>query len=392
MRSSPRKFSRYEELVFNGRKIVVLVVSGTYYDMGRLYGAHFGAHIVTNSVERLPALVRHIGRRHRRGAAIWPDLERARHALLPNVPLQYREEMRGVYDGCREAGHRIEEIRVFEDFVAAIELGERECSMFAAQRPATSGETYQLRDLDYFLDINFQEQPLVLIRIPQDEEGHAIEIPYVSIDIGMPSGVITGMNANGVVISQIRGSFVDRPTMEGEPVVHLIQDVLSQCRTAPEAVRLLRSRQRAAAYYLVISDPLQTPQSLKFVLVGPHLFQEVNHGASVELAPLSQEHLKFYEPLEGVVYWSEMEGGTVDGRRRDILSKDLYDLLKAAWGRLGIQESLHIARAVGNDMTFSSVLFNGTALEAWIAFADAKTPAHKNGYFQLDLKRYLRRE
>jgi hypothetical protein len=390
MRSSPRKFSRYEELFFNGRKIVVLVVSGTYYDMGRLYGAHFGAHIVTNSVERLPALVRTIGLLHRRGAGIWEDLDRARHTLLPNVPRQYREEMRGVYDGCREAGHRIEEIRAFEDLVTAMELGERECSMFAAQPPATSGETYQLRDLDYFLNINFQEQPLVLIRIPQDDEGHVIEVPYVSIDYGTPSGVITGMNAYGVVISEIRGSFIDRPTMQGEPLVHLIQDVLSQCRTAPEAVRLLRSRQRAAAYYLVISDPLQTPQSLKFLLVGPHLFHEMNHGAPVDLSVLSKEHLKFYEPLEGLVYWSEMEGGTVDGRRRDVLSRDIYDLLKAAWGRLGAEESLHIARALGNDASFTSVLFNSTSLEAWIAFADRKTPAHKNGYFHLDLKRYFR--
>lgn len=391
MRSSPRKFSRYEELFFNGRKIVVLVVSGTYYDMGRLYGTHFGAPIVTNSVERLPALVRTIGLLHRRGAGIREDLDRARHTLLPSVPRQYREEMRGVYDGCREAGHRIEKIQVFEDFVAAIELGERECSMFAAQPPATSGETYQLRDLDYFLDINFQEQPLVLIRIPQDDEGHAIEVPYVSIDYGMPSGVITGMNAHGVVISEIRGSFIDRPTMQGEPLVHLIQDVLSQCRTAPDAVRLLRSRRRAAAYYLVISDPLQTPQSLKFLLVGPHLFHEMNHGAPVDLSVLSKEHLKFYEPLEGLVYWSEMEGGTVDGRRRDVLSRDIYDLLKAAWGRLGAEESLHIARALGNDASFASVLFNSTVLEAWIAFADRKTPAHKNGYLHLDLKRYFRR-
>jgi hypothetical protein len=390
MTSSPRKFFCYEELFFNGRKIVVLVVSGTYYDMGRFYGAHFGAHIVTNSVERLPVLVRTIGRLHRRGAKIREDLDRARQTLLPFVPCQYREELRGVYDGCREAEHRIEEIRVFEDFAVALELGERECSMFAAQPPATSGETYQLRDLDYFPSINFQEQPLVLIRIPQDDDGHAIEVPYVSIGCGMPSGVVTGMNAHGVVISEIRGSFVDRPTMQGEPLVHLIQDVLSQCRTAPEAVRLLRSRQRAAAYYLAISDPLQTPESLKFLLVGPRLFHEVNHGAPVDLSLLSKEHLKFYEPLDGLVYWSEMEGGTVDGRRRDVLSKDIYGLLKAAWGKLGVEECLHIARAVGNDASFSSVLFNSTALEAWIAVADTKTPAHKNGYFHLDLKPYFR--
>jgi len=273
--------------------------------------------------------------------------------------------------------------------VTAVELGERECSMFAAQPPATSGETYHLRDLDYVLDLNLQELALVLIRVPQDDEGHAIEVPYVSIGSGMPSGVITGMNAHGVVISEIRGSFVDRPTMQGEPLVHLIQDVLSQCRTAPEAVRLLRSRPRATAYYLVISDPLQTAQSLKFLLVGPRLFHEVDHERPVDLSVLSKEHLKFYEPLEGLVYWSEMEGGTVDGQRRDVLAKDLYEPLKAAWGRLGVQESLRIARTLGNDLTFSSVLFNTTALEAWIAFANGKTPAHKNGYFHLDLKRYF---
>jgi hypothetical protein len=116
----------------------------------------------------------------------------------------------------------------------------------------------------------------------------------------------------------------------------------------------------------------------------------VNHGAPVDLSLLSKEHLKFYEPLDGLVYWSEMEGGTVDGRRRDVLSKDIYDLLRAAWGKLGVEESLHIARAVGNDASFSSVLFNSTALEAWIAVADTKTPAHKNGYFHLELKRYFR--
>ncbi len=389
MSSSPNAFSRYEELLFKGRKIVVLVVSGTYYDMGRLYGTHFGGPIVNNHLNRLPALLRTIGHLHKRRDSIQEDLESARRSLLPSVPRKYKEEMRGIYDGCQEAGHPIEGIQVLEDFVAAIELGERECSMFAAQPPATPGDTYQLRDLDYYLDINFQEQPLVLIRIPQDEEGNAIEVPYVSIDYGMPGGVLTGMNAHGVVISQIRGSFVDRPTMEGEPLVYLIQDVLSHCKTAEEAAGLLRSRRRATAYYLAISDPLQTPHSLKFLLIGPRLYHEVNHGEPIDVSLLSKEHLKFYEPLEGLVYWAEMEGGTVEGTRRDLLSKDIYDLLRASWGKLAVEESLHIASALCNDASFLSVVFNLTAREAWIAFADKKTPAHQSGYFHMDLKRYF---
>lgn len=389
MSTSPNTFSRYEELFFGGRKVVVLVVSGTYYDMGRLYGAHFGGHLVNNTVKRLPALLRTIGQLHKKRDSIQQDLEMARRSLRPSVPFKYKEEMRGIYDGCRAGGHPIESIEVLENFIAAIELGENECSMFAAQPPATSGDTYQLRDLDYYLDVNFQEQPLVLIRIPQDAEGNAIEAPYVSIDYGMPGGVLAGMNAHGVVISQIRGSFVDRPTMRGEPLVYLIQDVLSQCRTAAEAAALLRSRQRAAAYYLAIADPLRTPHSLKLLLIGPRLYHEVNQGEPVDLSLLSKEHLKFYEPLEGLVYWAEMEGGTVEGKRRDLLSKDIYDLLKASWGKLGVEESLGIARAMGNDASFLSVVFNLTALEAWIAFAHEKTPAHHGGFFHLDLKRYF---
>lgn len=391
-KESPNRFIKQEQFMADGRESYIVTVSGTYYDMGLLLGRAFAPLLVQEINTSFISLKRKITLFLNKRETFEQELDHAVRAFMPQIPLACKEEIMGIYDGCAEAGHPLTDPLILEKFLVMIELGEQECTLFATQPPFTEGHTYQLRDLDYYKNFNMNYIPMVTVRIPQDETGKPVENAYAAFDFlpNISGGVSTGINEHGVVFSQSRGPFLKRFSFEGMPIKNVIQQILSKTNTAAEAVSYIRQHAPATAHFVIISDPLQKKESLQLVFMGPDFVNAYEYDTCPDLSLVLYDDpkLRFYEPLEGMVYWTDMVGRKVNNIPEEFIMSDLHQLLQEE-KPFSIETGLNIARRVGNDITFLSALFDSTTLEAWVAFATRKTPAHNNSFLHFDLKKYF---
>lgn len=391
--TSPHKFVEHEFFVADNRKGHVLVVSGTYYDMGVMIGRELGQIMQEALTTGYPSIKRKIALWLNKKHDIDREIEVALTAFDALTPPEAKMEMRGIYDGCREAGYPLSDPQILEKLNILIELGEQECTLFAVQPPMSKGHTYQLRDLDYYKNVNMIYIPTVIIRIPQDSNGNLIDAATASFDFSscIGGGILTGINEHGVVFSQSRGPFFKRFSYQGMPIKYLIQQILSKSTTALDAIKIIDQNKPATSHFVIISDPLQTKDSLQLIFMGPELLKYVNCDSYPELSLIEypDENQRFYELLEGTVYWTDMVGRKVNGVPADFNMQDMYGLMKKNEQKLSSSTGLDIAKFVGNDITFISALFDTTTREAWVAYADRKTPAHNNEFIHFDLKKYF---
>lgn len=331
MQTSPHHFAEYEILEFNGRPIHALTVSGTPYDMGRWTGRLLGKEISQEVQTAFPSLIRKISILLNKRRGFEEEVKEAAQKFHKVLPPECLEEMQGIYDGCQEAGFPLEDPFILQKALALIELGEQECTLFALHSPATTGHTYQLRDLDYYSKLDMDYIPLLLVKIPQTFEGKLQGIPYANFDFvcNVNGGVLTGINQNGLAFSQSRGPFFKRFTYEGMPLKCIIQKILNGAATAPEAVDIIKNTPCATAHFVVVSDPLEKPDSLQLIFMEPGKCSHVPHSTMPDLSLINytDESLRFYQPMEGAVYWTDMVNRRVNTIPADFNMKDMAVLL-----------------------------------------------------------------
>ncbi|MDP3269569.1 MAG: hypothetical protein Q8M40_11075 [Legionella sp.] len=392
--SSPNRFLEHETFRVNNREGHLLVVSGTHYDMGLMIGRVLG-HLFQPNVEILYKSLK-------RKIALWlnkkRDIEDEIQAALVSfdrfTPIEAKMEMQGIYDGCRDSGHPLKDLQLLEKMNIVIELGEQECTLFAVQPPFTKGHTYQLRDLDYYKKLSMDYIPAVIVRIPQDNQGRAIDIATASFDFVavVAGGIFTGVNEFGVAFSQSRGPFLKRFSFDGTPIKYLISQILSKSKTAKEAINVIKKYPPATSHFAIISDPLNKRESLQLVFMGPDMLHHVPHSSVPDMSVIQYDDKSraFYEPIEGAVYWTDMDGRKVDGIPAEFNMIDLHELMnKYKHQEFNSNTGIEIAQTVGNDITFISALFDTTSNEAWVAFSERDRPAHYNEFNHFNLNKYF---
>ncbi|HRD71207.1 MAG TPA: hypothetical protein PK657_13835 [Legionella sp.] len=392
--SSPNQFLEHETFQVNNREGHLLVVSGTYYDMGLMIGRELG-HLFQPNVETLyKSLKRKIALWLKKDRNLEEEIEASVASFSRFVPIESKMEMQGIYDGCRDSGHPIKDLQLLEKMNVVIELGEQECTLFAVQPPFTKGHTYQLRDLDYYKKLSMDFIPAVIIRIPQDNEGRAIDVATASFDFVavVAGGIFTGINEYGVAFSQSRGPFLKRFSFDGTPVKYLISQILSKSKTAQEAIHVIKKYPPATSHFAIISDPLKKRESLQLVFMGPEMLHHVPHSSVPDMSVIQYDDKSraFYEPIEGAVYWTDMEGRKVDGIPSEFNMNDLHELMsKYKHHEFDSNTGIEVAQTVGNDITFISALFDTTSNEAWVAYSERGRPAHYNEFKHFNLKNYF---
>lgn len=390
--NSPKRFIKKEQFIADQRESHTITVSGTYYDMGLLLGLNYGKLIRDEVDSGYRSIKRKVSLFLNKIETLEEELEQAVDAFAPYVPWECKAELLGLYDGCAEAGYPFPE-GVLEKFLVLVELGEQECTLFAAQPPMTTGDTFQLRDLDYYKNIGMSYIPSLIVRIPQNEQGKLIDAAYASFDFiaSFTGGALTGVNEHGVAFSQSRGPFFKRFSVHGVPIKCLIQQILTKTQTALQAVELIKNNKPSTAHFAIISDPKQTKESLQLIFMGPELLHHYEHNTEPDLSLINYDdpELRFYKPIEGIVYWTDMVDRKVNGVTEEFLMSDMCGLLERNQNDLSEATCLKIAKTVGNDITFLTAVFNTTTLEAWVAYASRKKPAHTNEFVYFDLKKYF---
>ena len=132
-------------------------------------------------------------------------------------------------------------------------ISDYSCSSIAAWGKATkNGHLYQTRNLDWELHLTAQDHPVIAVYIPSKG------IPHVNISFAGVIGSNTGMNARGIVLSEIG----DSPGREypyninGTHFTTLFRTVLYDADSLERAVSIFQSADRIKKYHFVVGDGL----------------------------------------------------------------------------------------------------------------------------------------
>lgn len=320
-------------------KITVLHVWGTPYEMGYAQGKLCAAEI-KGFYGRLLGALGALGKKPE-------DLDGPWAQMAPHVPQRYLEEMRGLAEGAGV------DLKTVQRGHAVPDVSEWDCTFFAAWGGFTANKhLLQLRALDYATEWGIQEQPAIIVYSPDKGVAH--------VTVGWCGfvGTVTGMNAEGVAMSEIGDDF-DKATetFEGEPMPFVMRDVLYDAKTVAEGVGIVKRATRTLSYlYLIGSGRENTATALK---TGHTVFETF----TASTLPFPR--------FENAVYMSM--GFDSDWNQK------VHGVLAACEGKLTpelAEEKLMKGLGTGD---LHSVLFDATDRKLWVANA---TPEGKPAYDQ----------
>jgi isopenicillin-N N-acyltransferase like protein len=122
------------------------------------------------------------------------------------------------------------------------------CTSFAFDREATAdGHALVARAFDFEAgDLPDRDKVVFLVQ----EDG---AIPFASVAWPGFVGVVTGINAEGVVVV-VHGARAGEPIAEGLPVAFALREVLERAHDTAEAVDILRSQQVMVSHIVFVGD------------------------------------------------------------------------------------------------------------------------------------------
>lgn len=344
--------------------VTVVELGGTRYEMGYWYGRLLAQSVagackgIMSNAEYKPELFDQAVK------ALWKP------AYFDTT--MYELELRGVADGCCDAGHPEVTYRVLQHMTALGDIAEYGCSLFAAWGKATvGGELYQLRNLDWAMDTGLQDYPVVAIYNPSDGGNRHATIGFA----GMMGASIGGMNAAGLAVSEIQGHFGDAETLEGIPFPILLRDVLLFDTTLEQALTRIKQAVRTNQYHYAIADPA-APDPQGRLLFTSHSRCDVYTDDAVVTQHPVENPTPFHLPLEDALYWKKHNGSG---------NEEVFNAIKERHGAIDAPKAIEIAQTAGVDGTLVSIVYHNTGRDFWVAYAEGATPAHKQQYVHVEL-------
>ncbi len=273
--------------------------------------------------------------------------------MEPFVPKEYLEEMEGLAEGAGVELQAIKRVHAIPD------LSEMDCTFFAAWGDFTAdGHLIQLRALDYATEAHIQDHPAIVVYHPDD--GPA----YVNIGWCGFLGMVTGMNAEGLCMSEIGDDFDKaNQTLAGEPMPFVMRDVVSKATTLDQGVRMVREAKRTSSFLYLIGDA-KTPGA-RALKTGPTVFEVYD-----------QSNLPWGSVGDAV--WMSM-GADSDWNEK------VRDALKAQAGQLTVESAMKAITSGLGTGDLHTVYFDATDLKLWVANADIdESPAYDEGFVTFD--------
>ena len=333
-------------------KIPVVVVKGTPFEMGKKQGELIKQD-ATEMISTLLGLVQASKPKRCSDAA----LDAAWAAVAPHTDPRFKDELRGFAKGSGiplKTLQRAHALPVVMDY---------SCSSIAAWGAATKdGHLYQTRNLDWAMGLKAQEHPCIVVYLPENG------VPHVNITFSGFIGANTGMNANGIVLSEMG----DSPGSEfpfdlnGVHFTTLFRQVMYDADGLDQAIDIFKSAKRIKKYHYVVGDG-KNHSAVKMLAHAPNLIIWRDNDPKDELAPYVRK---------GLVYQDEGRGA--------------FKPLSQAYGKIGAQEMIDVACKIpikgGNIL---DVVYDATALEFWVAYAEKQDEAYKRTFVHVKLKDYL---
>jgi len=256
---------RAEKIGQGKDEINILYLKGTFYEMGFQQGELLKDN-VKNCIESVLSYCYKYLAKEEEGlnrSVVDFLLDEAYKKMEPYIPDDYKEEMIGLADGSGEPLKNIQRVHTIPG------LTEISCSAFAAFGKATKdGNLYQLRILDYIMEFGVQDYPTIIVYQPK--YGNS----FVSIGWAGFTGVVSGINSKGIVISEMSGgnpedklpwipSSHPEETISGIPMIFLLKKVLHYSDNVNESLGILKSAKKTNYYVYLVGDGITNGKESK---------------------------------------------------------------------------------------------------------------------------------
>ncbi|MBI4559195.1 MAG: hypothetical protein HY706_16545 [Candidatus Hydrogenedentes bacterium] len=353
--SWPALAAGYRTMTGSGSdEVPVLVVTGTPYEMGYALG-----QLMKDEVRGLLGTYLQIAQTGDAKRFSNETLDAAWESISPHTSDRFKEELRGVADGTGmslDAVRRAHMVPVVADFA---------CSGVAVWGKASAnGDLYQIRNLDYETGAGLQDYPAVVIYIP--DKG----IPHVNVTFAGSIGVNTGMNAEGVALTEIGDTpGGDYPfDLNGVHFTTMFRDILYDAHNLDEAVSMIKQAPRIKKYHFIVGDG-KNKKAVKMKAHAPELLIWNDNDPKDEAAP---------NVFENIVYHAE-------GR-----NPIAFAHLSKYQGKYDPQRMIELSKSVpikGSNLL--DVVYDATTLELWVAYAEKVENAYLRPYVHVKMKDYL---
>ena len=330
-------------------QLTVLYLRGTPYEMGYAQGKLCAQEVRYLAHDVATVMLLGLQCSPQKADAIWALY--AKH-LRPD----YLEELRGLADG---SGVPLPEI---ERFHAIPDISEWHCSFFAAAGKATAnGDLIQIRALDYVTLAGIQKYPALIVYEPQSG------IPFVNVGWLGHCGVVSGMNNDGIAMSEI-GDDWDKNTdsFDGRPLTYVMRDSLEFGKTLDEAVRLVQDGPRTSSLLYCLSSARE----------GQVRALKTSHAHCEVFTPATLP----YSTRPGMVYMSMGCDSPWNGK--------VGNYLQAHYGKLDVATAEHLMRDLGTG-SLHAVVFKPGSGDLWVANATMTEKAYNRPFLHFNLKKAL---
>jgi hypothetical protein len=330
-------------------KITVLYLRGTPYEMGYAQGKLCAkeVHYLAKQVGTMMLLGLNCS--PQKADAIWALY--AKH-LRP----EYIAELRGLADGSGVDIKEIERIHAIPD------ISEWHCTFFAGVGSATAhGDLIQIRALDYATGAGIQKYPALIVYEPQNG------IPFVNVGWLGSCGVVTGMNSDGIAMSEI-GDDWDKTTdsFDGRPLTYVMRDAVQFGHTLEEAVNLVKDGPRTSSLLYCLSSARENQvRALK-----------TSHAHCYVYAPDTLP----YPTKEGLVYMSMGCDSPWNAK--------VGNFLNAEYGKLDVADAERLMKTLHTG-SLHAVVFKPATGDVWVANATATEKAYDRPFNHFNLKEAL---
>jgi isopenicillin-N N-acyltransferase like protein len=333
-------------------KFPLIVVRGTPYEMGYHLGKQFGDEIRTFVPAALEGIMSELKTDHASLIEVW-----ARSVAYGDDRVE--QELAGLADG---SGIPLSTLQAIH---AIPLLMPYSCSSIAAWGEATvDGHLYQTRNLDWSMEVGAHNFPMIVLYLPNNG------VPHVVPSFAGMVGAHTGMNAKGIVLSEMG----DASAKEAPYFIHaphftvLFRTMLYDGNSLTSALNIFQSYPHTKRYHYVFGDGQTETRAVKVRAHTPEPADKrvqiwKDNDPSDEFAP---------NVLSCVVYNDEGRGA--------------FPTLKQERGKLDGEKLVALANRIpikGGNV--ENVVYDATALRMWVSYAKGSQEAYLRPYTFIDL-------
>ena len=336
-----------------GDEISVVVVKGSPFEMGRSMGVLL-KNEVRDCMGGFLAAVRN------QDAKMFADdkLDAAWEAIAPHTDPRFIEELRGLAEG---AGIPLYILRRTHMIPV---VSPWACSCLAVWGGMSqTGGLYQIRNLDFITGAGLQDYPVIVVYLPDKGIAHACTTFAGYI------GANSGMNAKGICLSEKGNSPADGYPydLNGSHFSSLFRRLLYDARSLEDVEDILRETRWFKSYYFIIGSA-EGRDAIKVKVDAPRYYTWSANSPTDESHP---------SVTEGAVYVT-MEDA------------EAFTYLNRHCGEHDTQTLIRLSKKLGTDNgNLLNVVYDGDALEMWVAYAEGDEGAKTRDYVQFKLRDYL---